>query len=97
MPDPIFNGDREPSGGGPGRSGGPLPPNPRASMLPMLIGALIMLYFVLSPRGLFSRQPQSVTLATNEFVQAVKDGRIALSRIQEANRHINKLKNKLKQ
>ena len=76
MPDPIFNGDREPSGGGPGRSGGPLPPNPRASMLPMLIGALIMLYFVLSPRGLFSRQPQSVTLATNEFVQAVKDDRV---------------------
>ena len=31
------------------------------------------------------------------IVQAVKDGRIALSRIQEANRHINKLKNKLKQ
>ena len=31
------------------------------------------------------------------IVRAVKDGRIALSRIQEANRHINKLKNKLKQ
>ena len=31
------------------------------------------------------------------IVQAVKDGRIALSRIQEANRRINSLKNKIKQ
>lgn len=31
------------------------------------------------------------------IVRAVKDGRIALSRIQEANQRINKLKNKLKQ
>ncbi len=77
MPDKNHNHDREPHGG-PRIPGGPLRPDPRQQLLPLLIGALIFLYFFLMPaeNRLFGSGGQTDTLATNEFVVAVKDERV---------------------
>ena len=78
MPDSNLNPKSGPSGNGPQRPGGPYRPDPRTSMLPLFIGVLVMLYlFFMSPNGgLMGRQHRVTTLATNEFVQAVKDDRV---------------------
>jgi len=78
VPDPNYNFDRNPNGDDPRRPGGPFRPDPRQSLLPLLIGALIMIYLFTSPGtgGLFGLSRQVTTLATNEFVQAVNDERV---------------------
>ena len=77
MPDPNFDFDRGPSGDGPRRPGGPYRPDPRAQLLPLLIGALILFFMFFAPSSGFFTNPQKpTTLPTNEFVQAVKDDRV---------------------
>ena len=77
MPDPNFDPNGDPAGNGPLRPTGPFRPDPRTGMLPLFIGALIMLYLFMWPNGgFFGRSPKTTSLATNEFVQAVKDDRV---------------------
>ena len=70
--------DNRGSGDTPRRPGGPYLPDPRAQLLPIFIGALIMFYlfFNQGEGGFFGVRQKVDTLATNEFVVAMEEDRV---------------------
>ena len=70
--------DNRGSGDTPRRPGGPYLPDPRAQLLPIFIGALIMFYlfFNQGEGGFFGGRQKVDTLATNEFVVAMEEDRV---------------------
>ena len=70
--------DNRGSGDAPRRPGGPYLPDPRAQLLPIFIGALIMFYlfFNQGDGGFFGGRGKADTLATNEFVVAMEEDRV---------------------
>ncbi|MDO5107018.1 MAG: ATP-dependent zinc metalloprotease FtsH [Coriobacteriaceae bacterium] len=70
--------DNRGSGDTPRRPGGPYLPDPRAQLLPIFIGALIMFYlfFNQGEGGFFGGRQKVDTLATNEFVVAMEENRV---------------------
>ena len=70
--------DNRGSGDAPRRPGGPYLPDPRAQLLPIFIGALIMFYlfFNQGEGGFFGGRQKVDTLATNEFVVAMEEDRV---------------------